>query len=120
MSLYETQKLLFHLNRDPRLKVRFLAACDEVLREYELTKEESGAVREHDIGLLYVLGVNGQILMHFAAMIGIAWGDYLQLMRDGVAQHGSVRAGVYKLAGYEGVTAHDHALGGQRNKESKG
>ena len=30
-----------------------------------------------DIGLLYVLGVNGQLLMHFAALHKIEWPDYL-------------------------------------------
>ena len=44
--------------------------------------------------------------MHFAAFCGIEWSDYLQRMRDGVERHGPVRAGVYALAGYEGVEAH--------------
>ena len=35
--------------------------------------------------------------MHFAPMLGIAWADYLQAMRDGVSQHGPVRAGVYAM-----------------------
>ncbi len=120
MSLYETQKLLYHLNREPKLKASFLEDHDAVLRDYGLTEEEAGAVRDHDIGLLYVLGVNGQILMHFAAMLGIAWSDYLQLMRDGVERHGPVRAGVYKLSGYEGVEAHDRALREKRNHKAKG
>ena len=51
------------------------------------------------IGLLYVLGVNGQILMHYAAFLGIAWFDYLDLMRDGIEHHGPVRAGVYAMTG---------------------
>ena len=54
---------------------------------------------EGDIGLRYVLGVNGQILMHFAAFLQIPWFDYLDLMRKGVETHGPVRAGVYAMTG---------------------
>jgi hypothetical protein len=46
---------------------------------------------------MYVLGTNGQLLMHFAAYLGMPWADYLQAMRDGVARHGPVRAGVYAM-----------------------
>ena len=64
---------------------------------YERTEEERGALLGPDIGLIYVLGVNGQLLMHYAALQGIEWSDYLQRMRDGVKIHGPVRAGVYAL-----------------------
>jgi hypothetical protein len=63
--------------------------------------------------LLFHLGVNGQILMHFAAFHQIAWADYLALMREGIATHGPVREGVYAMTGYEGVDAHTSALGQQ-------
>jgi hypothetical protein len=70
-----------------------------LLAEYDLTVEERRALAQADIGLLYVLGVNGQILMHFAAFNGIAWFDYLDMMRQGIADHGPVRAGVYAMVG---------------------
>jgi hypothetical protein len=97
MSLYQLSKLLFHLNRDEALKVRFKTAPEEAIAPYALSDEERRAVLEPDIGLLYVLGVNGQILMHFAAFCGIEWSDYLQRMRDGVRVHGPVRAGIYAM-----------------------
>ena len=56
MSLYQVQKLIYQLNRDPRTQERFLRERDAVLAEYELTEEERAAIRP-DIGLLYVLGV---------------------------------------------------------------
>lgn len=99
MSLYQVQKFLFVLNRDERAQARYRDEREALLAEYELTAEEAHALREGDIGLLYVLGVNGQILMHFAAFLGIAWFDYLDLMRQGVARHGPVRAGVYAMTG---------------------
>ena len=97
MSLYYVQKLLYQLNRDPRVRARFEDDPASVLEEYELTDEELDAISTPDIGLLYVLGVNGQLLMHYAAMHRYAWADYLQAMRDGVAEHGRVRAGLYAL-----------------------
>jgi hypothetical protein len=97
MSLYHLQKLLYQLNRDPALRRRFDAELDALLAQYELTDEEIAALRQPDVGLLYVLGVNGQLLMHYAAMRGFAWADYIEAMREGVRRHGPVRAGVYAM-----------------------
>ncbi len=97
MSLYGTQKFLYHLNRDAKVQERYKADRDALLAEYELTDEERDAIDRGDIGLIYVLGANGQLLMHFAAYLGMPWPDYIQAMRDGVAKHGPVRAGVYTM-----------------------
>lgn len=103
MSLYYVQKFLYQLNRDPAAQVAYREDPGAALASYELTDEEVEALTVPDIGLLYVLGVNGQILMHFAAFHQIAWADYLQQMRDGVAAYGPVREGVYAMTGFEGV-----------------
>ena len=97
MSLYTVQKLLYQLNRDERVRVRFANDRDGLLAEYRLSDEEREAIVAGDIGLLYVMGVNGQILMHFSALIGQAWEEYLESMREGVRRHGPVRAGLYTL-----------------------
>jgi hypothetical protein len=99
MSLYYVQKLLYQLNRDPAVRRRFDADRTELLADYELTDEERAAILDGDIGLLYVLGVNGQILMHYAAFLGIEWFDYLDRMRAGIDKYGPVRAGVYAMTG---------------------
>lgn len=99
MSLYYLQKFLYELNRNEDAQSRYREDLDGLLSEYQLTAEEEGALRDGDIGLLYVLGVNGQILMHYAAFLGIEWFDYLDLMRDGIENHGPVRAGVYTMTG---------------------
>ena len=103
MSLYYVQKFLFELNRDEGLQEQYAQDRAEVLEPYTLTAEETGALVAPDIGLLFHLGVNGQILMHFAALHQIEWQDYLQLMRDGIEKHGPVREGVYAVTGFEGV-----------------
>lgn len=98
MSLYYVQKLMYQLNRDPLLRQRFETDAAGLLQEYELTDEELAALREPDIGLLFVYGVNGQLLMHYAAMHGIEWAAYLEAMREGIRRHGPVRAGLYRMA----------------------
>jgi Aromatic-ring-opening dioxygenase LigAB, LigA subunit len=97
MSLYGMQKFLYQLNRDARTQSRFRDDRAALLGEFTLTGEERAAIDGGDIGLLYVLGANGQLLMHFAAYLAIRWPDYLQAMRDGVAKHGPVRAGIYAM-----------------------
>ena len=103
MSLYYLQKLLYQLNRDPALQERFNVDREGVLADYTLDEEEYNAVQQEDIGLLYILGVNGQILMHFAAMCGYAWPEYIQAMRDALAEHGNVRAGIYATTDGKGA-----------------
>jgi len=97
VSLYYTQKILYNLNRDPEIQRRFREDRDALFCEYQLSAEEITALNDADIGLLYVLGVNGQILMHYAAFVGMPWADYIQAMRDGVQRFGPVRAGVYAM-----------------------
>jgi hypothetical protein len=99
MSLYQLQKVLYELNRDTVVQEKFRTHADEVLAGYALTEEEANAMRDGDIGLLYVLGVNGQILMHFSAYLGIEWFDYLDKMRQGIDRYGPVRDGVYAMTG---------------------
>ena len=95
MSLYALQKLLYELNRDPAVQEAFSADRNEVIRRFRLTDEETDAVRRDDIGKLYILGVNGQILMHFAAWRGLSWDEYIAAMKDALAEHGQVRGGIY-------------------------
>jgi hypothetical protein len=95
MSLYMLQKLLYELNRDPRVQEEFTADREDVLSRYRLTDEEANAVRTDDIGKLYILGVNGQILLQFAAWRGFAWDEYIQAMKAALAKYGQVRGGLY-------------------------
>src|SRR6201982_2934782 len=97
MSLYQLQKFLFDINRDPTVQRGYRAAPAILVQRYDLTAQERDAIVAGDIGLIYVLGANGQLLMHFAAFLGLSWPAYIQAMRDGVARHGPVRAGVYAM-----------------------
>jgi hypothetical protein len=97
MSLYQMQKFLFDMNRDREVQRQFRANIQEVLNRYELSGEERLALEAGDIGLIYVLGANGQLLMHYAAFLGMPWADYIAAMRAGISRHGPVRAGVYAM-----------------------
>jgi len=98
MSLYNVQKLMFQLNRDPAVRKRFDEQFESLLQDYELTEEEQVALRDPDIGLLYVMGVNGQILMHYAALRGFEWNAYREATREGERRYGPVRTGLYTRA----------------------
>jgi hypothetical protein len=91
------QKFLYDMNRDPGVQQKFRADLAGLLAAYDLDAEERAAIENRDIGLIYVLGANGQLLMHYAAFLGMPWADYIAAMRDGVSRHGPVRAGVYTM-----------------------
>lgn len=97
MSLYTVQKFLFDLNRNLSVQARYGSDREALLAEYRLDEEERRAIAQGDVGLIYVLGANGQLLMHFAAYLGMPWPAYIQALRNGIAHHGPVRAGVYAM-----------------------
>ncbi len=110
MSLYTLQKFMFDINRGADVQARYRAGASEraaLLAQYDLTAEEREAIETGDIGKLYVLGCNGQLLMHFAPLLGMEWAAYIAAMRDGVRKYGPVRAGVYAM-----TTAADDRVAG--------
>jgi len=118
MSLYSVQKVLYDINRETAIQQQYTDDVDALLANYTLTDEERDALKKPDIGLLYVLGVNGQILMHFAAFHQIEWDNYLQAMRDGIAEHGAVREGVYAMTGAgESFTADTQVKADERDRK---
>ena len=98
MSLYAVQKLIYQLNRDGYVRQQLAQDMDGLLSQYELSGEEREAIRRPDIGLLYVMGVNGQLLMHYAALRGFEWNAYIEAMREGERKYGPVRTGLYTSA----------------------
>jgi Aromatic-ring-opening dioxygenase LigAB, LigA subunit len=97
MSLYQLQKFLYEINRDPALQRDYRTDRRTLLERYELTPEERSALADGNIGLIYVLGANGQLLMHYAAFLGMSWAQYIEAMREGVGRYGPVRAGIYAM-----------------------
>lgn len=97
MSLYQLQKFLFDINRDPATQRQYRDGLDALLERYDLTDEERGAIATRDLGLIYVLGANGQLVMHYAAFLGVPWPEYIAALRAGIVKYGQVRAGVYTM-----------------------
>jgi len=97
MSLYQVQKFLFDINRDPDVQRQYRTDLAGLLTRYDLSAEERDAIAAGDIGLIYVLGANGQLLMHYAAFLGLPWAGYIAAMRAGVEKYGPVRAGLYHM-----------------------
>ncbi len=91
------QKFLFDINRNSSVQRQYQADLEGLLDHYDLTDEEREAIAARDIGLLYVLGANGQLLMHYAAFLGMPWADYIAAMRKGISRYGPVRAGIYHM-----------------------
>jgi hypothetical protein len=81
MSLYEVQKLLFHINRDPKLFERFLRERERLIADYRLTEDEQRAVLETDFRRLYEMGVHSLLLAPLAATLGLSFPDYLAILR---------------------------------------
>ena len=99
MSLYMLQKVIYELNRDPAAMKRYRDDPVTYSGNFELSEEELRALGTIDVGLLYVLGVNGQLLMHYAASCGYEWSAYLEAMKQGLSSYGPVRAGLYATIG---------------------
>jgi hypothetical protein len=81
MSLYEVQKLLFHVNREPKMFDRFLRERETLIGEYRLTEEEQRALLETNFRVLYEMGVHSLLLGPLAATLGVSFPDYLAILR---------------------------------------
>jgi hypothetical protein len=81
MSLYEVQKLLFHVNREPKVLDRFIRERETLVADYRLTEDEQRAVLETDFRALYKMGVHSLLLGPLAATLGISFPDYLAMLR---------------------------------------
>ena len=89
MSLYAMQKFLFELNREPpgaatTMRPAATPASGTARRLFARRTRSARPSTAGDIGKLYVLGCNGQLLMHFAPLLGLPWADYIAAMREGV------------------------------------
>ena len=81
MSLYEVQKLVQNVNRNPESRQRFLEDRASLAADYDLTTEESTAVVEFNIHDLYALGVHPLLLRPFTIIHGVSEPDYLDAIR---------------------------------------
>ena len=83
MSIYQVQKLIQSVNRDPQARERFFENRDEFVKEFELTDEEGLAVSNLNMLALYEMGVHPLLLRPFTIIHGVSEPDYLNAIRKG-------------------------------------
>jgi hypothetical protein len=80
MSLYQLQKLIYQVNRDPAQRERYRQNPAEFAKSYELTEQESAAVLDVDVRSLYTLGVHSLLLRPFSLLHKISNEDYAKAL----------------------------------------
>lgn len=71
MSLYQLQKLMFHVHSDGQRKREYLADPSAFVEHYDLTPAEKSAVLAVDIRGLYQMGVHPLLLRPFTDVHGV-------------------------------------------------
>ena len=80
MSLYQLQKLIYHVNRDPFHRERYRQDPAAFIRDYELTEEERSAAVSVDVRKLYTLGVHSLLLRPFTLLHKVSNEDYVKAL----------------------------------------
>jgi hypothetical protein len=80
MSLYQLQKLIYHVNRDPFHRERYRQDPAAFIKDYELTEEESSAAVSVDVRKLYALGVHSLLLRPFTLLHKVSNDDYAKAL----------------------------------------
>jgi hypothetical protein len=83
MSIYQVQKLVQAVNRNPEARQRFFDERESFATEFDLTAEERTAVIELKLFTLYEMGVHPLLLRPFTIINGFSEPDYLKAIRGG-------------------------------------
>lgn len=81
MSLYQVQKLVQAVNRDPSSREKFLESREALADEFDLTDAERAALVGLEIHALYEMGVHPLLLRPFTIIHGVSEPDYLKAIR---------------------------------------
>ena len=81
MSLYQVEKLLFHLFNDLDLQEKYKRDTEEVLKRFDLQESERAALREVNAGELYRMGTHSFLLWQFARMMDLNPAVYFKQVR---------------------------------------
>jgi Aromatic-ring-opening dioxygenase LigAB, LigA subunit len=80
MSLYQLQKLIYHVNRDPFHRERYRQDPAAFIKDYKLTEEERSAAVSVDVRKLYNLGVHSLRLRPFTLLHKVSNEDYVKAL----------------------------------------
>lgn len=81
MSLYQLQKLLYHVNRDRAQRERYREDTAAFIKNYELSDDETKAALEVDVRALYRLGVHPLLLRPFTLLHKVSNEDYAKALK---------------------------------------
>jgi hypothetical protein len=81
MSLYQLQKLIYHVNRDPSRRERYRQDAAGFIRDYDLSQEEAAAALNVDVRKLYTLGVHSLLLRPFTLLHQVSNEEYAKALR---------------------------------------
>jgi hypothetical protein len=81
MSLYQVQKLIYHVNRDPERRERYRQDAAAFVKAYNLTERESAAVLDVDVRALYTMGVHSLLLRPFTLLNKVSNDDYADALK---------------------------------------
>jgi hypothetical protein len=80
MSLYQIQKLLYEVNRNPERREEYRKDKTAFAARYDLTAEEKDAVTRLDIRKLYQFGIHPLLLRPFTLLHQISNEDYAKAL----------------------------------------
>lgn len=80
MSLYQVQKLIYEVNRNPERREAYRADGAVFVARYELTAEEQEAITQLNIRKLYQWGVHPLLLRPFTLLHRVSNEDYAKAL----------------------------------------
>ena len=81
MSLYQVQKLIYHVNRDTERREHYRLDAAAFSKKYDLTEQESAAVVNVDVRALYTMGVHSLLLRPFTLLNKVSNEDYARALK---------------------------------------
>ena len=82
MSVYQLQKMMYHLNTDADSVERFKKEPANYVAQYDFTEEEKSALLNLDFGKLFKWGVDGLLLISFSRINGVSQTDYYAALNE--------------------------------------
>ncbi|MGH7930903.1 MAG: hypothetical protein ACREQV_24290 [Candidatus Binatia bacterium] len=81
MSLYQLQKLIYHINRDAERREQYRQDAAKFVKGYELSEAEAQAVLSVDTRTLYAMGVHSLLLRPFTLLNRVSNEDYAKALK---------------------------------------
>jgi hypothetical protein len=81
VSLYQLQKLIYHVNRDGAQRERYRQYPPAFVKNYELTDAEAKAALTVDVRALYSMGVHSLLLRPFTLLHKVSNEDYAKALK---------------------------------------